>query len=135
MDPAAASAAPLDGDGPLAGLIPDPDMSLTMRDVRLGVDRIDDLLVELIGRRFRFMEAAARIKTDRGAVRDEARKAAILARVEAAAQRRGVPEGLARQLWEILIEASIAYEFRHFDEYGASDGARTRDLRRDRPAL
>ena len=147
MDPAARPAAALDGDralaalngDPLAALSADPAACRDMAQVRANVDAIDRLIVRLLGRRFGHMTAAARIKTARGAVRDEARKAAIIARVEREAQAEGLPAGLASQLWEMLIEASIAFEFNRFDELrganGASDGARTRDLRRDRPAL
>ncbi|MFQ3665851.1 MAG: chorismate mutase, partial [Sphingomonadaceae bacterium] len=36
-----------------------------MAEVRLGVDAIDRALVALLAERFRFMDAAARIKQDR----------------------------------------------------------------------
>ena len=109
---------------------------MTMAEVRAGVDAIDREMAALLGRRFAFMDAAARIKIDRGAVRDEARKAAVIANAEGGAVAAGVPAGVAAMLWETLVEASIAYELRAWDAArGASDGARTRDLRRDRPAL
>ena len=47
-----------------------------MTQVRAGVDRLDREIVALLAERFRYMEAAARIKPDRNEVRDEARKAA-----------------------------------------------------------
>ena len=40
-----------------------------MTDVREGVDALDRALVALMAERQRYMDAAARIKTDRGAVR------------------------------------------------------------------
>jgi chorismate mutase len=52
-----------------------------MAEVRHGVDRLDEEIVRLIGERFRYMDAAARIKPERGAVRDEGRKAQVLANV------------------------------------------------------
>ena len=51
----------------------------TMADVRGGVDAIDRALVDLLAQRFGYMDAAARIKQDRGVVRDEARKAEVIA--------------------------------------------------------
>lgn len=86
-----------------------------MTDVRGGVDAVDGELVRLIGRRFRYMDAAARIKPDRAAVRDEGRKAQVIANVRRAAHEAGWSAELAEQLWERLIEASIAYEFDAFD--------------------
>jgi isochorismate pyruvate lyase len=87
-----------------------------MVEVRAGVDAIDRALVELLAQRFAFMEAAARIKPTRDAVRDEARKAQVIANVAAA---KGLPDGLASQLWETLVEASIAYELTRWDDRNA----------------
>ena len=86
-----------------------------MAEVRDGVDAVDEALVELLARRFGYMDAAARIKADRGAVRNEPRKAAALDHVRRAATARGVDPALAGRLWEELIEASIAHEFRRWD--------------------
>jgi isochorismate pyruvate lyase len=88
----------------------------TMAEVRQGVDALDRQIVALIGERFRYMDAAARIKPVREAVRDEARKAEVLANVAAHAERAGVPAEVAAELYERLVEASIAYEFVAFDE-------------------
>ncbi len=108
----------------------------TMAEVRAGVDEIDRALVALLAARFGFMDAAARIKPTREAVRDEARKAEVLRNVATHAAATAIPAGLVNALWEMLIEASITHELSRFDaQTGASDGTRTRDLRRDRPAL
>ena len=50
-----------------------PEACRTMAEVRQGVDALDRVLVELLARRQRYMDAAARIKPSRDAVRDEAR--------------------------------------------------------------
>lgn len=91
-----------------------PDCS-TMPEVRAGVDQVDRELVALLARRFAYMDAAARIKPERGQVRDEARKAEVIANARAEAVRAGVPDALAADLWERLVEASIAYELVAFD--------------------
>jgi isochorismate pyruvate lyase len=96
-----------------------PAGCLAMSEVRAGVDALDEEIVALIAERFRYMDAAARIKPDRAAVRDEARKADVLAKVAAHAGAAGVPLEVAGDLWERLIEASIAYEFERFDELRA----------------
>ena len=87
-----------------------------MADVRAGVDAVDRQIVALLGMRFRFMDAAARIKPTRDAVRDETRKAQVIGNVRAAAAQCGVPVQLAARLYDMLIEGSIAYEFDAFDE-------------------
>jgi isochorismate pyruvate lyase len=91
-----------------------PDCT-TMTEVRAGVDQVDRDLVALLARRFAYMDAAARIKPAREAVRDEARKAEVIANARAAAVTAGVPEAVVGDLWEALVEASIAYELARFD--------------------
>jgi isochorismate pyruvate lyase len=92
-----------------------PEQCQTMTEVRSGVDAVDAALVALLARRFGYMDAAARIKADRGAVRDEARKAQVIANVMAQAARLGLPEAVVAALWEQLVEASIAHEYVQFD--------------------
>lgn len=93
----------------------DPEACTTMIEVRAGVDAVDAALVQLLRRRFGYMDAAARIKPERGHVRDEARKAQVIDNVRAHARAAGVPEDVAGALWEQLVEASIAYELVKFD--------------------
>ena len=56
-----------------------PEDYSSMAQVRAGVDALDRQLVALLAERFAHMRAAARIKPDRSAVRDEARKAQVIA--------------------------------------------------------
>jgi isochorismate pyruvate lyase len=91
-----------------------PDCT-TMAEVRAGVDRLDRELVALLARRFAYMDAAARIKPARNAVRDEDRKAQVIAQARAEAERLGLPADAIADLWERLVEASIAYELAAFD--------------------
>lgn len=86
-----------------------------MTAVRAGVDATDRALVALLARRFDYMDAAARIKPDRAAVRDEDRKAQVIANVRAEADRLGLPAARLADLWDRLVEHSIAYEFERFD--------------------
>lgn len=92
-----------------------PDACKTMADVRAGVDAVDADLIGLLAERFGYMRAAARIKTARDTVRDEARKRQVIENTVTEARARGLPEGLAAALWEQLVEASIAYELQQFD--------------------
>lgn len=93
----------------------DPEKCREMTEVRSGVDEVDRRIAVLLGIRFAFMDAAARIKPERSAVRDEARKAQVIANARANARANAVPEAVAAALWDRLVEASIAYEFAAFD--------------------
>ena len=86
-----------------------------MTEVRAGVDSVDAQLVELLAVRFAYMDAAARVKAERSAVRDEARKQQVLKNVQDAAIASGVPVEVVADLWERLVEASIAYELDKWD--------------------
>ena len=94
---------------------PAPAECQTMAEVRQGVDAIDRLLVEVFAERQRYMDAAARIKTDRTAVRDNARIEDVVAKVKAAAREAGLSEAIAEPVWRTLIERCIAYEFEVWD--------------------
>jgi isochorismate pyruvate lyase len=104
-----------------------PEQCQTMTEVRAGVDALDRELVALLARRFGYMNAAARIKPTRAAVRDEARKAQVIANAAAAASEAGLPAGLAEALWETLVEASIAHEFGEWDRLRPADVLATPD--------
>ena len=103
-------------DGAVALGMIEPEDCQSMTEVRAGIDALDREIVDLLAIRFRFMTAAARIKPDRGAVRDEDRKAQVIANAKAAAERVGVPPEVVGDLWERLVEGSIAYEFDRWDE-------------------
>lgn len=92
-----------------------PDDCETMIDVRAGVDATDRALMELLDRRFGYMRAAARIKGTRDAVRDEERKAYVIAQAVKDAEARGIPADVIADIWERLVEGSIAYEFAEWD--------------------
>jgi isochorismate pyruvate lyase len=86
-----------------------------MAEVRTGVDATDRELMALLDRRFGYMRAAARIKPERASVRDEARKAQVIANARADAHARALPADRIATLWNLLVETSIEYEFQEWD--------------------
>jgi isochorismate pyruvate lyase len=94
---------------------PLPADCTTMTEVRQGVDALDRLLVAVLAERQRYMDAAARIKADRHAVRDNARVEDVIAKVKAAAREAGLSDGIAEPVWRTLVERCIAYEFGVWD--------------------
>lgn len=88
----------------------------TMADVRKGVDALDRALVLMLAERQRYMDAAARIKTDRASVLDTARIEDVVTKVKAAAREAGLSEGIAEPVWRLLIDRCIAYEFGVWDQ-------------------
>jgi isochorismate pyruvate lyase len=96
--------------------VKDPEFCESMIEVRAGVDAVDRELVALLDRRFGYMRAAARIKLSREAVRDEKRKASVIAAAIAEGEARGIPASVIADMWERLVEGSIAYEFTEWDK-------------------
>lgn len=92
-----------------------PAKCRNMAEVRQGVDALDRLLVAALAERQRYMEAAARIKADRNAVRDVARVEQVVANVNAAAGEAGLSAGIAEPVWRLLIERCIAHELVAWD--------------------
>ena len=92
-----------------------PEDCRTMAEVRAGVDALDRELVKLLVVRQGFMAAAARIKPNREAVRDEARVEEVVANVLREAKARGLSAEIAEPVWRELIERCIAYEFGEWD--------------------
>lgn len=95
--------------------VKDPADCADMTEVRVGVDHVDAQIVELLARRFGYMDAAARIKQDRDTVRDENRKAQVIANARKAALELRIPQDVIADMWETLVEGSIAYEFIRWD--------------------
>ncbi|MFC6197111.1 chorismate mutase [Ponticaulis profundi] len=87
----------------------------TMADVRYEIDRIDRVLVAILAERQSFMDAAARIKPNRGAVRDEWRIEDVVQKVLAACESEGLSASIAEPVWRTLIDRSIAYEYASYD--------------------
>jgi len=87
----------------------------TMLDVRQGVDALDRALVALLTERQGYMDAAARIKADRGKVFDRARIEDVVDKVKAAARASGLSEAIAEPVWRTLIDRCIAYEYDSWD--------------------
>lgn len=94
---------------------PAPQACTTMAEVRAGVDALDRALVAILAERVRYIDAAARIKPDRDAVRDEPRIENVVAKVLASAEREGLPEHVAEPVWRLLIDRCIAHEFEAYD--------------------
>ena len=91
----------------------------SMPDIRREIDRVDRALVRLLAQRLTYIERAGYIKTDRAKVRDEARIADVLAKVEASCARENFPYTIAEPVWRALMNGCIAHEFEVFDDINA----------------
>lgn len=82
-------------------------MNMTELEARRArIDRIDSVLVRLVAARQRQVAVIAALKAGPDSVRDPARVAAILARVQSAARQWGLDETIAIPVWRELLERS-----------------------------
>lgn len=97
----------------------------TMTELRVEIDILDQKIVEMITLRRGYMEQAAHIKKDRDTVRDEARVQDVINKVSSHAVKTGGNPDLVSDLYKIMIEWSINYEFGHFDKLNSDQNGRT----------
>jgi isochorismate pyruvate lyase len=90
-----------------------------MAEVRAEIDALDRAIVALLADRVHYIDEAARIKQSREQVRDEARIADVLTKVQAEARRLGVDPRVVGKVYANLIEASIEHEMNEFDRLKA----------------
>lgn len=93
----------------------EPDECESMAEVRAELDVLDREIVTLLARRFRYVDAAARIKQRRDQVRDNERILAVIDQVRSVATAEGAPADLIAELYRNLIELSISRELEKFD--------------------
>lgn len=108
--------ADLDRNRKVAAMRKAPESCQSMQEVRASIDNLDHELVALLAERFRFMGAAARIKQSRSEVRDEPRKQEVIENAARYAATQGLSPEIVEQLFEVLVEASIAYELDRWDK-------------------
>lgn len=87
-----------------------------MGEVRVEIDALDREIVALLADRLHYIDEAARLKPRRDQVRDEARIADVLMKVENEAVRLGGDPKVVASAYRALVEASIVHEFEKFDK-------------------
>ena len=88
-----------------------------MGEVRAEIDRIDRLLVTLIGERQGYIEAAARIKPHADEVRLSWRIEDVLAKVLAEAEACGLSKRIAEPVWRELMDRCIEHEHEKWRQF------------------
>lgn len=87
----------------------------TMSELRSEINQVDRAIVELLAKRLRYIEQAARLKASRSSVRDEDRVRDVLTKVKAQARAFNSDEQMIDFIYRHLIEYSINHEFKVFD--------------------
>ena len=93
-----------------------PEDCNSLLDVRLEIDRLDEEIIERIGQRARYVQAAARFKTSEAHVAAPERQAAMLAVRRKWAEREGLDPGVIEDVYRRQVAYFIERELAHWRE-------------------
>lgn len=91
-----------------------PDQCESLGEVRLEIDRIDERIIALLGRRAGYVKAAARFKDSEHAVSAPERFAAMLQARRQWAEREGLSPDVIESIYRELVRYFIAEEKEHW---------------------
>lgn len=94
-----------------------PEQCEGMNDIRVEIDAIDETIVSLLGRRFKYVKSAAQFKTSETSVRAPERFAAVLQQRRVWAEREGLSPDAIEKMYRDSVNHFINEEI---SEYNAS---------------
>ena len=87
-----------------------------MEELRKELDLLDNDLIKLVSKRFKFIEEAAIIKDDISKIRDNDRIEYIIKRLRGLAEDNDISPDIVEKLWRFIIELSIELETEIFNK-------------------
>ena len=87
-----------------------------MDKLRKELDLLDNELIKLVSKRFKFIEQAAIIKDDISKIRDNERIESIIVRLRNLAEINDISPDIVEKLWRYIIELSIELETEIFNK-------------------
>ncbi|WP_331351701.1 isochorismate lyase [Cellvibrio sp. UBA7671] len=87
-----------------------PEQCISMADIRDEIDLLDSTIIQLIGKRYQYVQAAAKFKTSETAVRAPERFKAMLLRRREWAQEQGLNPDVIQKLYSDLVNYFIREE-------------------------
>ena len=82
----------------------------SLEEVRAGIDRLDEQIIQLLSERSQYVKQAATFKKDTDAVKAPARVEAVIAKVRALASHNELNPIVAEQVYRAMIAAFIEDE-------------------------
>ena len=87
-----------------------------MDELRKELDLLDNELIKLVSKRFKYIEQAAIIKDDISKIRDNERIESIIIRLRNLAEINDISPDIVEKLWRYIIELSIELETEIFNK-------------------
>ena len=91
-----------------------PDDCSNLEEIRLEIDRIDRETIELIGKRFEYVKAATKFKTDENSVKAPERFKSMLQQRRDWAEAEGLKADVIEKLYRDLVNYFIDEELKHW---------------------
>lgn len=89
----------------------------TLSEIRAAIDATDRSILDMIRYRFELIEKAADIKNNRSHVYDAERIITVITNATKYASQIGIPpKAYIQEIWEILVNAAIDYEYGCWDK-------------------
>ncbi|UHG94855.1 isochorismate lyase [Spirosoma oryzicola] len=93
-----------------------PEDCQDMADIRQAIDTLDEEVIHLWARRFEYVKAAAKFKTNETAVRAPERFAAMLSQRRQWAKEKGLNPDVIEGLYRDLVTHFIEEEIKHWQQ-------------------
>ena len=91
-----------------------PDECINIQEIRTEIDEIDRQVIASFAKRFAYVKAASKFKTDADSVKAEERFAAMLEQRRTWAQEDGLNPDVIEKLYQDLVNYFIAEELNHW---------------------
>ncbi|MCO4798030.1 MAG: isochorismate lyase [Colwelliaceae bacterium] len=91
-----------------------PQDCKNMDDIRVEIDNMDRLIIEILGKRFKYVQAAAKFKTSETSVRAPERFKAMIAKRREWACKEGLSAEAIEKMYRDLVNHFIKEEMVHW---------------------
>ncbi len=91
-----------------------PNEYTSLQEIRIEIDEIDRQVIASFAKRFAYVKAASKFKTDATSVRDKERFAAMLEQRRIWAQAEGLNPDIIEKLYQDLVTYFIEEELNHW---------------------
>lgn len=98
-----------------------PNDCLNMQEIRTAIDQLDRQVIEILGKRFKYVKAAAKFKTDEASVKASDRLQVMLQQRRIWAEASGLSPDVIEQLYRDLVTHFIAEELNQWRSVPLSD--------------
>ncbi|MBD1908088.1 isochorismate lyase [Trichocoleus sp. FACHB-832] len=94
----------------------EPEEILDIQDIRNEIDKIDQKIIELLGKRFEYVKAAAKFKTSEESVKAPERRKTMMQQRRVWAEEQGLNPDVIEKLYQDLVTYFMNEELHHWNQ-------------------